>query len=94
MESRFANQSEDQVRREQENILKEIQQGQKKAEREKGLGEHHSGVGQQPLDEHWVKNENQSKLNNHVSCATIEVNKHIEGVWSSSSYQCNMCFLP
>ena len=80
MESRFANQSEDQTRKEQESILKKIQQGQKIPER-KDLKDAQSSVGQKQVDERWtMKNENQPKHNNHVSHATLEVNKHIKGL--------------
>ena len=82
MESKFSNQPQEQIKKEQEDILKKIQQDkeQKMVDRKK-LGENKSGVGQKPLDEDWkTKYENQPKLNNHVSHATIEVNKHAKGM--------------
>jgi hypothetical protein len=77
MESRFSNQSEDQIRKEQEHILNKIKQEKKE---QKNIEECQAGYGGASCDEQWQsKKEDQSRFNNHVSCATLQVNTHTKG---------------
>ncbi|XP_028410189.1 ubiquitin carboxyl-terminal hydrolase CYLD-like [Dendronephthya gigantea] len=72
MESDFAKESEDAIINQQEKILKQIEK-QKLAEK-KQVEKNGFGGGEKPLDEQWKK-ENRSKVNNHVSQLTLEMNK-------------------
>ena len=81
MESRFSNQTQEQIRKEQENMLKKFQQDKLKMAGTTNFQENRSGVEHTPLDEHWKsKNGNQPKVNNYVTCTTVEVNKHVKGI--------------
>ena len=79
MESRFSKQSIDRIKKEQENILKKIQQEkeQKLAEGKKAV-ENRSSNGTTTHDKQWYSaNEDQSK--SHFSHATFPNNAHVEG---------------
>ena len=79
MESRFSNQSKDQIIKEQEQLLKDIKRKEeKKNKQEKDNTDHNKYNERTQNDEQW-KNENQSKLNNHVSHAAINMNAYVKG---------------
>ncbi len=84
MESRFSNQSEEQIRKEQENILKRFQQDkQLKMAEKKNVVENRPSNGELKFHEQWYsKNNDQSKFKSPVSHATIQVNTHVEGTQS------------
>ena len=74
MESRFSNQPKDQVIKEQEKLLNAFKKEEQKNEQVKRNFDY-SGSN---TNEHQ-RNESQSKTNNHISHATIEVNKPYTG---------------
>jgi hypothetical protein len=78
MKSRFSKQSEDQIKKEQEDILKNMQrhiQRQKMAEK-RSIVEHRSGNGGTTHDK---QSTNDDKSKSHFSSATVHVNSHVEG---------------
>ena len=79
MESRFSKQSGDQIKKEQENILKKIQQEkeQKMAEGKKAV-ENRTSNGKTTHDKQWYST-NKDQLKSHFSHATFPNNAHVEG---------------
>lgn len=79
MESRFSNQSKDQIIKEQEQLLKDIKRKEEKNKQEKDNTDHNKYSNERTQNDEQWKNENQSKLNNHVSHAAINMNAYVKG---------------